>query len=89
MENPQTAGRRGRRKTESYVEAMAQKICTRLPAEKALTGSQRRILEMLAEHLRSLPVLAQGENAYGKRQYYHVNCILVQLFQAKVMPERT
>jgi hypothetical protein len=43
---------------------------------------------MLIEHMRSLPRLQPGENAYEKKEYFHVNTILTRLFRAKY-PEWT
>ena len=84
---------RGRpRQAESYtdwmarmdteVDVMARKLCA-VPAARQLTGPQRRILEMLAEHMRALPLLQPGESPYDIPAYLHVRCILTRLFRAK------
>jgi hypothetical protein len=89
-----TTRRRGRqRRTESFsewmaridtqVEAAYRQVSSRLPVERLLSPAQRRIVEMLAEHLRSLPELGPGEDAYGKPEYHNVNVILTELFRAK------
>lgn len=91
---PQQGHRRGRpRRVESFsdwmcridsqVEAAYRKVCERPPAEHLLSPAQRRIVEMLVEHLRSLPQIGPTENAYKKPEYEHVNVILTRLFQAK------
>ncbi|HWQ55917.1 MAG TPA: hypothetical protein VN442_19670 [Bryobacteraceae bacterium] len=68
---------------DSQVEAAYQKVAKRLPAERLLSPAQHRIVEMLTEHLRSLPEIAPTENTYNKPEYKHVNGILTRLFQAK------
>ncbi|HWQ96468.1 MAG TPA: hypothetical protein VN538_00045 [Clostridia bacterium] len=70
-------------KLDSQVEATYQKVAKRLPVERLLSPAQRRIVEMLVEHLRSLPEIAPTENTYNKPEYKHVNSILTRLFQAK------
>jgi hypothetical protein len=93
MMNKKAASRGRTRKMESFadwmvrmdtqVEAMAARVCTKPPAERLLNQHQRRIVEMLIEHMRSLPRLAVGENPYKKKEYDHVNVILTKLFEAK------
>lgn len=89
----QSKTRRPRQKTDSFadwmarmdtqVEAAARKICNRVPMERVLNGAQRRILEMLAEYLRSLPALNCNESPFDKPGYARINIILEQLFSAK------
>ena len=67
--------------TECEIEV--RKMSSRLPAERLLTTEQRRIVEMLAEHLRNLKPIPSGESAYSYPEYTHVNVILTQLFKAK------
>lgn len=86
--------RRGRpRKVESFsdwmaridieVEEMTRKAHAESPASKVLTGPQRRIVEMLAEHLRFLPVLQKGEDPRTKPEFKRIWNILHELFIAK------
>lgn len=86
--------RRGRpRKVESYadwmarvdaqVDSMAREVAKQPPTYAWLHPAQRRIVQMLIEHLRSLPELKAGESAYGKEDYSPVNQILTVLFKCK------
>jgi len=68
---------------DTQVEAEAARVCAKLPAERLLNQHQRRIVEMLVEHMRSLPQLAAGEKAFGKKEYQRINSILTHLFCAK------
>ncbi len=84
--------RRGRpRKIESVADWMARidktvdeaarKIESKPPTYASLNPAQKRIVELLIEHLRGLPELHQGENFYEK--YEAMNIILTELFKAK------
>jgi hypothetical protein len=48
-----------------------------------LLPAQGRIVQMLVDHLNSLPLLAAGENAFWKKSYSYVNQILTTLFLEK------
>ena len=65
------------------VEETARKMERKPPTYAWLHPAQRRIVQMLIEHLRSLPELHAGENAFDKRECDHVNTILMHLFLAK------
>ena len=88
------ARRRGRpRRVESFsewmaridieVEQQARKVEARLPADRLLTCHQRRIVEMLIEHMRSLPVIPAGEDCTNHSAYGTMNFILTHIFRAK------
>lgn len=89
-----TPARRGRpRKVESYtdwmsridasVDTMAHKMERQPPSYAYLHPAQRRIVQMLIEHMRSLPEITGGEQSYMKPEYVTVNGILALLFKAK------
>jgi hypothetical protein len=89
-----TSKRRGRpKKVESYadwmarvdasVDAMARTMERKPPTFAYLHPAQRRIVQMLIEHLRALPEIREGESAYEKREYGTVNRVLKELFLAK------
>src|SRR5262249_53958181 len=76
--------RRGRpRKKESYadwvaridaeVETTARQMERQPPTYAWLHPAQRRIVQMLIEHLRSLPALQQGEGYFEKPEYGWIN----------------
>lgn len=73
---------------DTQVETMAEKVCKQPPAAKLLNPEQRRIVEMLIEHMRNLPPLQRGENCYNKPEYRVVNSLLTDLF-GKKYPEWT
>lgn len=91
--------KRGRpRKVESFadwmarvdaeVDTMARKVAKDPPSYAWLSAAQRRIVQMLIEHMRALPELGDAENVYDKKEYSFVNRILTNLFRAKY-PEWT
>ena len=86
--------RRGRRRApeafadwmariDSQVESEYRRVCKAPPMARLLSANQRRIVEMLAEHLRSLPALKDGEDFYKKPEYNIINRLLVEVFLAK------
>jgi hypothetical protein len=68
---------------DNEVEKVACKTGSQMPAKRFLSTAQLRILEMLAEHLRSLPPLQKDESCFSKPQYDDVNVITTILFEAK------
>src|SRR5262245_43582428 len=94
MPNDTTGKKRGRPRTvESFSEWMAridievtkaaEKFSRKVPAKRALTGPQTRILEMLADHMRSLPAPLANESHFSKPAFSTMNEILTTLFKAK------
>jgi hypothetical protein len=95
QETPESAGRRrGRqRRTESFsewmarmdtqVEATYRQVASRLPIERLLIPEQRRIVEMLVEYMRSLPLVQPGEDPWEVPTYDPMRTILRTLFRAK------
>jgi hypothetical protein len=87
-----TTKRRGRPK-ESYadwmarivasVDAMARTMERKPPSFAYLHPAQRRIVQMLIEHMRSLPELGRDEWPFKKAEYTTVSRILKELFLAK------
>jgi hypothetical protein len=86
--------RRGRpRKVESFadwmarvdceVDAMARAVAKEPPSYAYLHPAQRRIVQMLIEHMRSLPELKSGEDALNKPEYEYINRITTHLFKWK------
>jgi hypothetical protein len=84
--------RRGRpRKIESIADWMARidkevdeaarKIERKPPTYASLNPAQKRIVELLIEHLRRLPELERDEDFYEK--YWSMNVILTELFKEK------
>lgn len=87
-----TPARRGRpRKIESFADWMdridkevdeaARKIERKPPTYSSLNSAQRKIVQVLIDHLRGLPELEPGESPFTK--YDTVNRILTELFRAK------
>lgn len=68
---------------DDQVEAEFQKVTKRPPLYRWLSTSQRGIVEMLVEYLRTLPELASGEDAFEKASYVPAKLILTRIFQAK------
>jgi len=88
------AKRRGRpRKQQSFAEwmlavdaevsAMVKKVEKEPPMYTHLGPSQKRLVEMLIAHLKTLPRLGDSERVYDKKEYGCVNTILCALFLAK------
>lgn len=89
-----TPARRGRpRKVESYadwmsrvdaeVDAAARSMERKPPTYAYLHPAQKRIVQMLIEHMRSLPELRKAENCWEKKEYLTVNRIVRLLFAEK------
>ena len=94
MPKTKPTSRRGRpRRAESFAEWMARvdtqvetayrKVCAAPPAARLLNAHQRRIVEMLVEHMRSLPQLQPGEDPYKLPAYSRIRAVLTNLFRAK------
>lgn len=92
---PQTPSKstRRRRTPESFadwmariddeVEEMVRTVSRKVPAWEHLNPHQRRICEMVAEFLRSLPALNEGEDPFNKPAYLPVKAIISTLFSVK------
>jgi hypothetical protein len=70
-------------RVDAEVEETARKIERRPPTYAWLHPAQRRIVQMLIEHLRSLPELHPDEDPHHRQEYCHTNQILTSLFLAK------
>lgn len=66
---------------DKEVDEAARKIERKPPTYASLNPAQKRIVELIIEHLRGLPELARGEDCYEK--YETMNVILTELFKAK------
>ena len=89
-----TKARRGRpRKVESYadwmahidaqVDAAARDIERKPPTYAYLHPAQKRIVQMLIEHMRSLPEITAGEDECAKPDYQIVKKLLSNLYEKK------
>src|ERR1035441_5143288 len=89
-----TNARRGRpRKVESYadwmahidaqVDAAARDIERKPPTYAYLHPAQKRIVQMLIEHMRSLPTITAGEDECAKPDYQIVKKLLSNLYEKK------
>ena len=89
-----TKARRGRpRKVESYadwmahidaqVDAAARDIERKPPTYAYLHPAQKRIVQMLIEHMRSLPEITPNESECDKPEYRIVGKLLSNLYETK------
>jgi hypothetical protein len=89
-----TQKRRGRpRKQESFanwmaridaeVDAVARKMERQPPTYAWLHPAQKRIVEMLNEHMRSLPSIGPSEDECQKPEYLLVKTFLVGFYERK------
>jgi hypothetical protein len=72
------------RRIDAEVDAMARKVQEDPPAYAWLHPAQRRTVQVLIEHMRSLPDPSPGESGFDKPEYsIVVNALLTRLFRVK------
>lgn len=70
-------------KLDADVTDMARKMERKPPTFADLHPAQRRIVQMVIDHLRGLPGIGADENEFSKPEYVAVNRILSELFTVK------
>lgn len=70
-------------RVDAEVDQAARAIAKKPPTFACLHPAQRRIVQMLIEHLRSLPALQSGESALMKKEYGTINIVLTALYVHK------